>query len=370
MKLVDITPYFHNKSGGIRRYLLEKIKYLMNKKVEHILIIPGKGKKEYYMGATKVYEIPSFPLPLTGGYRFFSSLSNIKEILKREKPDIVEVGGSYQFLPYLKSDSYLLTVFYHSDIKADLDLIPMPERLRKILVESTIRKKLSKADLVLTPSKKQEEFLKTFGLERVVSVNLGVDKEVFHPWKRDPYFSKALGIRENKYKLVYGGRLSIEKNINLLLEAFQYLEPSLFHLIIVGDGPLRRRVEDLSKKLSNITYLGYVQKKEELARIYASCDVYISASCSETFGLSFLEAQACGCILVAFDMDLESQPFKEFLVRDISAQALYNAIIRACDSISPSLREKISSYIINNFSWDKTFERLLNLYEEALSCRV
>lgn len=367
MKLVDITPYFHNKSGGIRRYLLRKIEYLKDKKIDHVLIIPGKKRKEYYIGSSKVYELSSFPLPLTGGYRFFSSLSEIKEILKKEEPDIVEVGGSYQFLPYLKAKSYLLSVFYHSDIKADLSLLPGPERLKKVFMEYTIKKKLTQADLIITPSKKLEEFLRGFGLEKVTSISLGVDGEVFNPWKKDPYFNKSLGIEREKYKLIYAGRLSIDKNINLLLEVFQYLDPSLFHLVIVGDGPLRGKVENLSKRLPNLSYLGYIQKEEELAKIYASCDVYLSASYRETFGLSFLEAQACGCILVAFDMNLESQPFKEFLAKGENIEDLYKAIIRACDSISPYLREKISSYIINNFSWDKTFDKLIDTYEGILS---
>ncbi len=367
MKLVDITPYFHNKSGGIRRYLLRKIEYLKDKKIDHVLIIPGKKRKEYYIGSTKVYELSSFPLPLTGGYRFFSSLSEIKEILKKEEPDIVEVGGSYQFLPYLKAKSYLLSVFYHSDIKADLSLLPGPERLKKVFMEYTIKKKLTQADLIITPSKKLEEFLRGFGLEKVTSISLGVDGEVFNPWKKDPYFNKSLGIEREKYKLIYAGRLSMDKNINLLLEVFQYFDPSLFHLVIVGDGPLRRKVENLSKRLPNLSYLGYIQKEEELAKIYASCDVYLSASYRETFGLSFLEAQACGCILVAFDMNLESQPFKEFLAKGENIEDLYKAIIRACDSISPYLREKISSYIITNFSWDKTFDKLIDTYEGILS---
>lgn len=87
MKLIDITPYFHNKSGGIKRYLLEKAKYLKDINIKHVLIVPGREKKSYYLEATKVYELPSFPLPLTGGYRYFSSFAQIREILHKESPE-------------------------------------------------------------------------------------------------------------------------------------------------------------------------------------------------------------------------------------------------------------------------------------------
>ncbi|MFN3264348.1 MAG: glycosyl transferase family 1, partial [Aquificaceae bacterium] len=63
MKLVDITPYFHSRSGGIRRYLLEKTKYLQQRGVEHVLIVPGRERRTYCINATRVYELPSFPLP-------------------------------------------------------------------------------------------------------------------------------------------------------------------------------------------------------------------------------------------------------------------------------------------------------------------
>lgn len=211
MKLVDITPYFHRKSGGIKRYLLQKAKFLKKQEVEHVLIIPGKEKRSYYVEKTRVYELPSFPLPLTGGYRFFSSLSEIREILQKEEPDIVELGGTYQFIPFLKSDRYLLSVFYHSDIRTDLALLPLPEKIKQVLIEHTIRKKLSSADLIITPSKKQEEFLRSYGLEHVSTVNLGVDTHTFNPSKRNPYFDRALRIKQESFRLLYVGRLSRTK---------------------------------------------------------------------------------------------------------------------------------------------------------------
>ncbi|MCS7262663.1 MAG: glycosyltransferase [Aquificaceae bacterium] len=367
MKLVDITPYFHRKSGGIKRYLTEKSKFLKGKGVEHVLLIPGKERKTYWLEETKVYELPSFPLPLTGGYRFFSSLSEIKEILQKEEPDIVELGGTYQPIPMLKSDRYLLSVFYHSDIRTDLSLLPAPERLKRTFVERTVRKKLSKADLILVPSRRQQEFLESYGLERVVTVNLGVDTEVFNPSKRNPYFEKIMRIGERKFKLLYVGRLSPEKNVGFLLDFFQHLDPALFHLIVVGDGPVRRKVERLAQKLPNLSYLDYVYRKEELAEIYASCDIFLSASTGETYGLCFLEAQACGCLLVAPNMGLETQPFEEFLPKELTVDAFYEATLRACNALSVSTREKVSSYVATHFSWEATFEKLLETYRSALS---
>lgn len=367
MKFVDVTPYFHSKSGGIRRYIIEKTRYMQSRGLEHVLIIPGRERRTYHLNATRVYELPSFPLPLTGGYRFFSSFSEIRDILQAEEPDVVELGGTYQPVNYLKSDRYLLSVFYHSDIRTDLSLLPAPEKLRKALLEHTIRKKLARADIIITPSRVQENFLKGAGLERVVTVNLGVDTRVFNPSRRDPYFDRAMGIGSGKFKLLYAGRLSPDKNIDLLLEVFQHLDPTLFHLVVVGDGPFRKKVERLSQKLPNLTYLGYLHREEELARVYASCDVFVSTSCGETYGLAFLEAQGCGCLLVALDMGLETQPFREFLVKEATLDAFYEGIVYACNMVSLPNRERVSSFVHRNFSWESTFDRLLEVYRGALA---
>ena len=367
MKIVDITPYFHSKSGGIKRYLLEKSKYLKDKPAQHVMIIPGKERRVYHINSTKIYQIPSFPIPMSGGYRFFSSLKEIKEILSIEKPDIVELEGTYLPITALYSEEYRLVVFYHADVRTDASLMPLPERLRKKIVDLTITKKLSKADLILTPSRRQEEFLKSYGLENVLTVNLGVDTEVFNPSKRNPYINAFLGVREDTFKILYVGRLSPEKNIDLLLEVMSMLDTAFFHFILVGDGPLRKKVEKFAKSYPHVTYLGYISEEEKLAELYASAEVFLSASCSETYGLSFLEAQACGCLLVAPDMDLETQPFKEFLVKDLRVESFYEALVKAINCQNYHTRQAVSSFIRERFSWEATFSKLLNIYNGILS---
>jgi alpha-1,6-mannosyltransferase len=367
MKILDIAPYFHAKSGGIRRYLLEKSFYLKDKPLQHILVIPGKERKVDYLNSTKVYQLPSFPIPMTGGYRFFNSLKEIEEILRIEKPDIVELEGTYIPITALRSEEYRLVVFYHADIRADVSLIPIAGNLKKKIIDYVIYNKLSNADMIITPSKQQEEFLRSYGLENVCTVNLGVDTKVFNLSKRNPYINRLFGIRDDSFKVIYAGRLSRDKNIDLMLEVIDMLNTSFFHFIIAGDGPLKRKVKKFSEKRPNVTYLGYIHDREELAELYASCDIYLSTSSNETYGLAFLEAQACGCILVAVDMGLETQPFKQFLVKDITVSDFYSALIKAVNCQNFYTRQTISTYIHENFSWEKTFSTLLELYYQILS---
>ncbi|MFN3505526.1 MAG: glycosyltransferase [Caldimicrobium sp.] len=365
MKLVDITPYFHAKSGGIKRYLLEKSKYLANTKIKHVLIIPGKKNAIFYYEKTKIYALKSIPLPLSGGYRFFLRLKDIKNILELEKPQIVELGGTYLPIPYLKTSQYKLIVFYHSDVNAELSLFPFPPWIKERFAKFVFTNYLIHADLILTPSSKQKIFLKKHSLENIKTVNLGINEKVFNFSKAKEKVNKDKE-SNGRAKVLYVGRLSPEKNINLLIKLIKFSDSELFHFIIAGDGPMKDKILKLSKKISNITYLDYIKEDTRLANLYRSSDIFVSPSTSETYGLTFLEAQACGCPLVAFDLNLETQPFKEFLVKEKTEEAFYDALIRAKNKVSIKLREEISSYILKTFSWNKTFENLLKIYSDLV----
>lgn len=363
MILLDLTPFYHSRSGGIRRYLLEKVRFLSRvPEIKHLLVIPGKGRKVYFLEKTKVYEIPSIPIPRSGGYRFFFRTSDLSEIIKSEAPDIVELGGWYHGPEKFRLRSWQrVIVFYHSDPFLLSKLGPFLKISEKFLIRY-LRKNLNQADLVLVPSHAKEAFLSEIGVSPLVRVPLGVDPQIFNPCRRDPELLRKLKIDEDKIRLIYVGRLSREKNLELLLRVFALLDKRRYHLLIVGDGPKRSLVEQAKKELGSITYLGYIEDRDLLARLYASSHIYVSTSLGETFGLSFVEAQACGCLLISLDMGLETQPFKDFLVRELDAGAFLEAIERASSHLSEELRQKISTEILNSFSWDRTFRRLLTIY--------
>lgn len=110
MKLMDITPYYHPTSGGIKTYINYKVELMKHQDVEHVVVVPGKKPRTYTVGRTRFYELSSFGL--IGGYRFFSSVKEINRIIEEEKPDVVELGGTYLLVPFLKER----TTFYLSFI--------------------------------------------------------------------------------------------------------------------------------------------------------------------------------------------------------------------------------------------------------------
>ncbi len=121
----------------------------------------------------------------------------------------------------------------------------------------------------------------------------GVDLDRFTPAKRDPAFWSRFGLNGN-LKLLYVGRISREKNLQTLIDAFRFVRTSTpnVDLVIVGDGPDRQSLEAESAD-SHIAFTGFLHG-EDLARAYASADLFVFPSATDTFGNVVLEAHASG----------------------------------------------------------------------------
>ncbi|WP_299012649.1 glycosyltransferase [uncultured Polaribacter sp.] len=113
-------------------------------------------------------------------------------------------------------------------------------------------------------------------------------------------------IDNNKINLVYAGRLLESKGIRELIYLMNKLDQDKYSLKIIGNGPLRKLVEQAAKSQKNIQYLGYVSSKEQLFNIYANCDLQLlfskknkTSTWEELFGMVIIEALYCGVITVA-----------------------------------------------------------------------
>ncbi len=121
----------------------------------------------------------------------------------------------------------------------------------------------------------------------------GVDMDRFTPAKRDPAFWGRFGLNGN-LKLLYVGRISREKNLQTLIDAFRFVRTSTpnVDLVIVGDGPDREALEAQTVD-GNIAFTGFLHG-DDLARAYASADLFVFPSATDTFGNVVLEAHASG----------------------------------------------------------------------------
>jgi glycosyltransferase involved in cell wall biosynthesis/predicted metal-dependent phosphoesterase TrpH len=224
-------------------------------------------------------------------------------------------------------------------------------------------------DHVLSPSPASDAVLRTLGIEdeRIGRWDRGVDLERFGPERRD-----RLADAE-RVAVLYAGRLTKEKGADLLAEAFlraHRRDPRL-HLYLAGGGPeedvVRAKVGD------HATFLGWLEG-EALARAYASADVFLFASRTDTFGQVLLEAQASGLAVVAV---AEGGPCslvddgRTGLLRPADADALADAVCHL--AAAPLLRRALASsalHAVRGRTWDAALRRLADGYHAAIATSV
>ena len=157
----------------------------------------------------------------------------------------------------------------------------------------------NRADATLVPTRELQAFLEARGFDNVVRLPRAVDTVLFDPQRRDPALRAAWGIETDTPAVIHVGRIAAEKNLDLAVRAFRALQqvrPGA-RFVWVGDGPERAR---LAREHPDFVFCG-VQRGEALARHFASADLFVFPSRSETFGNVTLEALASGVPTVAFD---------------------------------------------------------------------
>jgi UDP-2,3-diacylglucosamine pyrophosphatase LpxH/glycosyltransferase involved in cell wall biosynthesis len=156
-----------------------------------------------------------------------------------------------------------------------------------------------RASCTLTPSRDMIEHLTTAGFKNVYLLGRGVDTELFTPEKRCQTLRSEWGARAASPVAIMVGRVAPEKNFDLGIQTFEQMRLAYpdVRCVVIGDGPLR---EKLSARHSWIHFAG-VQSGEALARHYASADVLIFPSETETFGNVLLEGMASGLATVSYD---------------------------------------------------------------------
>ncbi|AMB84381.1 glycoside hydrolase [Pseudomonas agarici] len=159
----------------------------------------------------------------------------------------------------------------------------------------------NRSKLTLVPSVSQRLELERRHFERLELLSRGVDSQLFHPAKRLNDLRESWGLTQDDIAVMYVGRLATEKNLGLLVRAFRALQTTypqrVMKLIVVGDGPQRT---SLAANLPETLFCG-TQRGEALAAHYASGDLFLFPSLTETFGNVVLEALASGLAVVAYD---------------------------------------------------------------------
>jgi alpha-1,6-mannosyltransferase len=376
VKICDLTQFYSPLSGGVKRYVHEKIDYIQTKSAndEHVLIIPGARTEVVTVDRSRIYSIHSPLVSRSARYRALLNLRAISEILERERPDIIESGDPYQVGWKAVSAGRLLKIpvvaFYHSHFPEAY--LRGPARVLLGAARKYVRQLYNRFEATLVPSEQLAGVLEDWGVRNVRRVDLGVNAEIFSPGPDDSTETrKSLGIQRDEKLLLYVGRLAHEKNTETLFAAFEILAQRRrdeFALLVIGDGPQRETLRRLQTRNGNVKWIQYCTDSSELARFYRAADLFVHPGVQETFGLVALESQACGTPVVGIRgsyMDRIIFHEQESWAEENSAEALANAIEQISDQDLRSLGATAAGVAAERFAWPRVFDRLLCIYREV-----
>jgi alpha-1,6-mannosyltransferase len=396
MKLCDITMAYNAASGGIRTYIDEKRRFLReNTEHEHLLIIPGKRNRIRRSGRSTTVTLRGPLLPGQKNYRIFLSSAAIKEVLREEQPDIIELG-SYYTEPWAAFNhrrrqreagrACIIGGYFHTDVAEAYVASPLRsvaqswaedvgeglasavEKIADIAAagaEKYMRHVFEGCDVRMAASPSQADRLRSYGVENVNVVPLGVDLKLFSPRRADAELRAKCGAGEDALVLIYAGRLCNEKRVLMLIEAFERLPAALnARLWLVGDGPLRDEAKAAAGGNSAIRVFPYQSSRERFAAMLASADLYVTAGPFETFGLSVIEAQASGLPVVGVDggaLRERVAPGLGLLAPVDDAAAFADSIVRAAPQ-RHAMGAAARAHVERHFSWSAAFANWLGCY--------
>ena len=167
------------------------------------------------------------------------------------------------------------------------------------LVRRWLRRLHNASGATVVPTDELRQWLEERGFERVRVVARGVDTELFDPARRDPQLRARWGLGARGLAVIHVGRIAAEKNLELAIEAFRLIRQQRpdARFVWVGTGPLASR---LKREHPDFVFTG-LRLGEDLAAHFASADLFLFPSLTETFGNVTIEAMAAGVPTVAFD---------------------------------------------------------------------
>jgi alpha-1,6-mannosyltransferase len=384
LKICDLTQFYSPLSGGVKRYVHEKIAYISGHSHgdRHVLIIPGPKTEVTTNERSRIYSIRSPLVSRSSRYRALLNLRAVEEILERERPDLIESSDPYQIGWKAVAAGRALRVpvvgFYHSHfpeayLRRGTKFLGKRGTQRAMKwTRVYVRKLYNRFQATLVPSEKLAALLSEWGVCNVRPVRLGVNTGIFRPVPNDGAATRqSLGVGRGQTLLLYAGRLAREKNTQTLFRGFELLRErhkNTFHLLVIGDGPQRNKVRKLQRRIGNVSWISYCADSVDLARYYRAADLFVHPGVQETFGLVALESQACGTPIVG----IRGSYMDRIICHDQKSWAQKNSPDALSEAIEDFSARKLSALgktaagvTERLYSWPRVFEELFCIYREV-----
>lgn len=304
-----VTDTFPPDINGVARTLQTLARGLSKRGHSVTVITTTEGsQQENRASNVDVESVYAVPLPGYQGVRLgLASQRSMKSVINRIRPDAIYVAVEtlmgVNAIRAARACGVGVVSGFHTNFHSYTKDYRVPVLMN--LMARYLRYVHNRTARTLTPSESTAEQLRELGVVNVRVMGRGVDTELFSPSKRDDTRRREWGVNGNAPVALFVGRIAAEKNLPLAVRSFQQIMAATpeARCVFVGDGP---KAKWLRETHPEFIHAG-ARTGEDLARHYASADVFVFPSLTETFGNVLLEAMASRLVTTSFDYAASQQ---------------------------------------------------------------
>jgi len=363
LRVAIVAESFLPQVNGVTNSVLRVLDFLKKNNHEAIILAPdSNGSPVEYAG----FEI--LPIPAVN-FKGLIPLALPQQLAKAKliefSPDVIHLAspallGNY-IAKFAKRSGIPSLSVYQTDIAGFANNYGL--QLANNTLSKFVAKVHSNTDRTLAPSSSACDYLTGLGVPEVKLWQRGVDSERYRPENRSETLrSQLLGARPDRTLIGYVGRLAHEKRLEDLIDLDNQDD---VQLVIVGDGPIRSRLE---RKLPNAIFTGF-KSGFDLAQLYASLDIFIHTGQHETFCQSIQEALASGIPVIAPNLggpvDLVQDGVTGYLINTGNFKEI-RRVVRLIQNSDPVLLRRLTRDSVVKRTWTSINRELISHYRDLI----
>ena len=377
LRIAVVTETWPPEVNGVAMTLAKLVQSLSHRNHDVQLIRPRQTKTDSPMNDKSLEEVLMRGMPIPRYPELKLGLPSKKTLVKTwtlRRPDVVHIATEGPLGWSALQAAKVLKLPVTSDFRTNFQSYSKHYGvgwLRKPIV-AYLRKFHNATACTMVPTRELMRTLSENGFANLKVVSRGVDTKLFNISKRDTSLRSSWGATENTKVLISVGRMAPEKNLDQVLKTYEALKSTgqAFKLVMVGDGPLK---EQFQKRYPEIIFPGMLSQSN-LAAYYASSDLFIFPSQTETFGNVTLEALASGIPVLAFDCaaarDWVQTGINGWLIAENNPEGFPAQAVTIFNSkdLLDQITQRTRQQVVH-LDWDQIAEQVESVFWDAIRMR-
>lgn len=373
MRIAYFTDTYVPQVNGASKTLDKLGEYLREKNINHMFFAPDYPSLSEETSASPVKRFKSISFPIYPECRLSIPLyHNLARIADEFRPDLVHLitpsGIGLMGLKYARERNITIVSSFHTYFDAYLKYYKL--EFLEDMVWKFFEWFHSFCSINFCPSLHTARLLESKGIKNLKIWARGINTDKFSPDYRDESIRKQVN-PDNKILFLYVGRIAVEKDLDILMESIKcinQLYPGKAQFVFTGDGPYTKTLKRSAP--NNVVFTGYL-KGLKLSQMYASCDVFLFPSSTETFGNVILEAMASGLPVVTANAggvtDSILHKYNGLLCKPRDVESFVQAISLLIENkdLMMSMGINAREYALSK-TWESVFGKLMSDYSSLL----